>query len=80
MTSETKEAIKRAAAAIDETGLAEADKADVAENLKKCADELDKPAPELGRVSRFIKHIEELAPSVAAIIKGISVVASIFGA
>lgn len=75
---QVKEVLLSATNEVDKLPLSEADKEDVAENLKKCASELDKPAPEASRVVRFVRRIEELAPSIALILKSATTIAGFF--
>lgn len=78
MAPEVKQAFASAADAVEKSSIPQPDKEDVAENLKKCADELDKPAPEGHRIVRFIRRIEEVAPAVASVLTSVAAIAKFF--
>ena len=76
LNKEQKEVLSKAAAEIPNLPVPDADKEDVAQNLKQCAEELDKPNPEPSRVVRFINRIGEVAPTIVTILKSAASIAA----
>ncbi len=71
----TREVLVQATNCLESLSLPAEDKADAEDDLAKLADELQKEAPRPGRMNRLWNHIQEVAPTVAALLKSIEVVA-----
>ena len=68
LDTELKEKLTLAREEIDKLDVPQDDKDDVADDLGKLTEELDKPEPTPNRVERFFKRIEEIAPTVGTIL------------
>jgi hypothetical protein len=70
MSAELKNELKAARAELEKSSLSKDDKGDVASNLDKLTEELNKPEAERepGRVKRFLDRVKEVAPPVAALL------------
>ena len=68
MDDDLKAKLTQAREAVEKADLSDADKADVAQSLRKLADELDKPDKNPGLVRRFWNRINEVAPTISSIV------------
>lgn len=68
MDADLKSKLSEARDEIDKLDIPQDDKHDVTDDLGKLTEELDKPEPTPSRVERFLKRIEEIAPSVASVL------------
>lgn len=75
----TKKMLMEARATLDGTNLNIADKHDVADNLGKLTEELEKPDKEEGLIGRYFRRIKEVAPTVATVLESIKAVSEIVG-
>ena len=79
LTPDLKTKLKEAREVVEKSSLGESDKKDVLDDLGKLTDELEKPAPEPGRVARFFSRIKEIAPTVASVLSSTAAIAKVIG-
>ncbi len=77
MDNDLKEKLSKAAEIIDALNISEDDKADATENLGKLSEEMQKQAPEPGRVCRLWNHIKDVAPTAASLLASVVSIAKL---
>ena len=67
----------QARAEVDALQLPQGDKEDVTDELGKLTEEVEKEVPDANRIRRLWRHIEEVAPTVAAVLQSAASLATI---
>jgi len=71
MDAEALQAFKQAEIEIGRADLSAGDSTDAKDDLAKLKDVLEKREPDVGRARRLFKHIQEIAPTAAAILSAV---------
>ena len=64
---------------LDELDCPQQDKNDAADDLGKLTDELDKESPAPSRIVRYWNRLQEIVPTVAAVLKSVESVKKLLG-